>query len=117
MAVSAGTSRNEAREFWIGRLIDQTRRNRLLYYRDLKTGTLDLSSAEPDALSIHPVDRLIYVSCNPATLARDLARLRNTYKLLAVQPFDMFPQTAEIEIAAVLSAFPVPSSPFPVREV
>jgi tRNA/tmRNA/rRNA uracil-C5-methylase (TrmA/RlmC/RlmD family) len=55
-----------------------------------------------DALSTHPVARLIYVSCNPATLARDLARLRNTYKLLAVQPFDMFPQTAEIEIAAVL---------------
>ena len=55
-----------------------------------------------DALGLHPVDRLIYVSCNPATLARDLARLRSTYKILAVQPFDMFPQTAEIEIAAVL---------------
>jgi tRNA/tmRNA/rRNA uracil-C5-methylase (TrmA/RlmC/RlmD family) len=55
-----------------------------------------------EALGTHPVDRLIYVSCNPATLARDLARLRSTYKILAVQPFDMFPQTAEIEIAAVL---------------
>jgi tRNA/tmRNA/rRNA uracil-C5-methylase (TrmA/RlmC/RlmD family) len=55
-----------------------------------------------DALGLHPADRLIYVSCNPATLARDLARLRSTYKIVAVQPFDMFPQTAEIEIVAVL---------------
>jgi tRNA/tmRNA/rRNA uracil-C5-methylase (TrmA/RlmC/RlmD family) len=70
-----------------------------------------------DALTNQPVDRLIYVSCNPATLARDLARLRSTYKLLSVQPFDMFPQTAEIEIAAVLDAFTVHRSPFPVRGV
>jgi 23S rRNA (uracil1939-C5)-methyltransferase len=54
------------------------------------------------ALCVHPADRLVYVSCNPATLARDLARLRTAYKIVAVQPFDMFPQTAEIEIAAVL---------------
>jgi tRNA/tmRNA/rRNA uracil-C5-methylase (TrmA/RlmC/RlmD family) len=55
-----------------------------------------------DALGIHPIKRLIYVSCNPATLARDLARLRSAYQIVAVQPFDMFPQTAEIEIAAVM---------------
>jgi tRNA/tmRNA/rRNA uracil-C5-methylase (TrmA/RlmC/RlmD family) len=55
-----------------------------------------------DALGLHPPDRLIYVSCNPATLARDLSRLHSTYKIVAVQPFDMFPQTAEIEIVAVL---------------
>jgi tRNA/tmRNA/rRNA uracil-C5-methylase (TrmA/RlmC/RlmD family) len=55
-----------------------------------------------EALRNHPSNRLIYVSCNPATLARDLARLRSTYKIVTVQPFDMFPQTAEIEIAAVL---------------
>ena len=55
-----------------------------------------------DALRINPSSRLIYVSCNPATLARDLARLRNSYQIAAVQPFDMFPQTAEIEAVAVL---------------
>jgi 23S rRNA (uracil1939-C5)-methyltransferase len=54
------------------------------------------------ALTIYPPNRLIYVSCNPATLARDLARWRNTFAILAVQPFDMFPQTAEIETVAVL---------------
>ncbi len=54
------------------------------------------------ALVINPPSRLIYVSCNPATLSRDLARLRNKFKIVAVQPFDMFPQTAEIEAVAVL---------------
>jgi tRNA/tmRNA/rRNA uracil-C5-methylase (TrmA/RlmC/RlmD family) len=55
-----------------------------------------------DALTIRPPNRLIYVSCNPATFARDLARLRNKFRIVAVQPFDMFPQTAEIETVAVL---------------
>jgi tRNA/tmRNA/rRNA uracil-C5-methylase (TrmA/RlmC/RlmD family) len=46
--------------------------------------------------------RLIYVSCNPAALARDLAGFKHVYRIVAVQPFDMFPQTAEIETVAVL---------------
>jgi tRNA/tmRNA/rRNA uracil-C5-methylase (TrmA/RlmC/RlmD family) len=57
-----------------------------------------------DALASNPPNRLIYVSCNPATLSRDLARLRSKFKIAAVQPFDMFPQTAEIEAVAVLDS-------------
>jgi len=45
---------------------------------------------------------VIYISCNPATFARDLSRLRPNFHLIEVQPFDMFPQTAEIELAALL---------------
>ncbi len=45
---------------------------------------------------------LIYVSCNPATLARDLAELRSRFKIESVTPLDMFPQTAEIEVVAQL---------------
>jgi len=41
---------------------------------------------------------VIYVSCNPGTLARDLAVLCRTYRLDSVTPLDMFPQTAEIEV-------------------
>jgi tRNA/tmRNA/rRNA uracil-C5-methylase (TrmA/RlmC/RlmD family) len=47
---------------------------------------------------------ILYVSCNPATLARDLEILcRATYKLRSVTPLDMFPQTAEIEAVAHLT--------------
>jgi 23S rRNA (uracil1939-C5)-methyltransferase len=45
---------------------------------------------------------IIYVSCDPATLARDLEILCRTYQLRAVTPLDMFPQTAEIEAVAHL---------------
>ena len=45
---------------------------------------------------------LLYVSCNPATLARDLAILRSEYEIESVTPLDMFPQTAEIEVLACL---------------
>ena len=45
---------------------------------------------------------LIYVSCNPATLARDLAQLHSRFKIESVTPLDMFPQTAEIEVVAQL---------------
>jgi 23S rRNA (uracil1939-C5)-methyltransferase len=46
---------------------------------------------------------IVYVSCNPATLARDLATLCREYTLTAVTPVDMFPQTAEIEVVAHLA--------------
>jgi 23S rRNA (uracil1939-C5)-methyltransferase len=47
---------------------------------------------------------LIYVSCNPATLARDLKELHGKFTINSVTPLDMFPQTAEIEVVAHLHA-------------
>jgi 23S rRNA (uracil1939-C5)-methyltransferase len=47
---------------------------------------------------------LIYVSCNPATLARDLKELQEKFLIDSVTPLDMFPQTAEIEVTAHLRA-------------
>jgi 23S rRNA (uracil1939-C5)-methyltransferase len=48
--------------------------------------------------------RIVYISCNPATLARDLKLLSLAYTLKQVQPADFFPQTAHVECAAFLEA-------------
>ena len=47
-------------------------------------------------------DRIIYVSCNPSTLARDLALMKDAYHVIEVQPVDMFPHTFHIESVACL---------------
>lgn len=46
--------------------------------------------------------RLIYVSCNPATLARDVARLAPAFRLKAARPVDLFPQTPHVETVVLL---------------
>ena len=55
-----------------------------------------------DALALAPAERVIYVSCNPATLARDLKRMGETYRLESVRSFDLFPQTAHVETVVLL---------------
>lgn len=46
--------------------------------------------------------RIVYVSCNPTTQARDIGVLQKEYRVVAVQPIDMFPQTYHVESIAVL---------------
>jgi 23S rRNA (uracil1939-C5)-methyltransferase len=75
-------------------------------------GSPDLVVTDPPRAGMHPSvvkqlaalapPRIVSVSCNPATLARDLKMLMEKYRLLWVQPVDMFPHTPHIEAVAVL---------------
>lgn len=47
-------------------------------------------------------ERFIYISCNPATLVRDLVKLGEVYDIKEIQPIDMFPFTTHVECVAVL---------------
>ena len=49
------------------------------------------------------VKRIIYVSCNPSTLAKNLEVLREKYKVMSIAPVDLFPQTSLIESVVSLT--------------
>lgn len=78
-----------------------------------KNGHPDCVITDPPRSGMHPdvveqlcnldVNRLVYVSCNPSTMARDLKELKEYYTIDAVQPVDMFPQTYHIEAVAKLT--------------
>ena len=53
------------------------------------------------ALATAAPSRIVYISCDPATLARDLGRLQG-FRLSSALAFDLFPQTAHVETVAVL---------------
>ena len=73
----------------------------------------DLAVVDPPRAGLHPdfvkqlihlaPPKIVYVSCNPATQARDTAMLaENGYSLVKIQPVDMFPHTPHIESVALL---------------
>lgn len=75
-------------------------------------GQPDVIILDPPRAGIHPdvakvildaaPDRIVYVSCNPASQARDLAILCQKYEITAVQPVDMFPHTQHVENVCAL---------------
>ena len=79
-------------------------------------GHPDVIILDPPRAGIHPdvakvildaaPDRIVYVSCNPASQARDLAILCQKYEITAVQPVDMFPHTQHVENVCALRIRP-----------
>ncbi|MEN8375458.1 MAG: hypothetical protein ABFS34_08420 [Gemmatimonadota bacterium] len=63
-----------------------------------------LSTLVVEALLADAPPRVVYVSCDPATLARDVDRLSSTYRGASVSCFDLFPQTAHVETVVELCA-------------
>lgn len=61
---------------------------------------LDNKSIE-NILEIRP-KKLVYISCNPATLVRDLAKFEEMFEIKSIQPVDMFPFTSHVECCSVL---------------
>lgn len=55
-----------------------------------------------DAVLCFKPDRIVYISCDPATLARDLKYLSSAYSISHVKPYDMFPRTSHVETLACL---------------
>lgn len=53
-------------------------------------------------MKIHP-KKMVYISCNPATLVRDLAKFEELYEIESIKPVDMFPFTSHVECCSVLS--------------
>ena len=96
--------------------------NTLFYAGDMKDiltndfiaqhGRPDVIITDPPRAGMHPdvinvilnaaPKRIVYVSCNPATQARDLQLMDAQYKVAAVQPVDMFPHTPHVENVVLL---------------
>ena len=78
----------------------------------LKYGSPDVIITDPPRAGMHKevvetllsisCPKLVYISCNPATQARDLELLSSKYETVKLQPVDMFPHTSHIETVALL---------------
>ncbi len=104
---NARLNKIENTEFLVGDMRD-------VFTQDFITehGKPDVIITDPPRAGMHPKvvqnlmfaapEKIIYVSCNSATQARDIELLTDQYRLVSIQPVDMFPQTAHVENIALL---------------
>jgi 23S rRNA (uracil1939-C5)-methyltransferase len=93
--------------FFAGEVVEKVKEAKLVLPQiDLIVLNPPRKGVTPEALTAVlslQAPKMVYVSCDPATLARDLDRLaQRGYHPLKVQPFDMFPQTEKVETVALL---------------
>jgi 23S rRNA (uracil1939-C5)-methyltransferase len=102
-AVAEAEARGPAARRHAGRVeevLSELRRPDLVITNPPRTGMHQRVTTELERLR---PSRLVYISCDPATLARDLQRLEH-FQLRQVQAFDLFPQTTHVETVAVLES-------------
>jgi 23S rRNA (uracil1939-C5)-methyltransferase len=105
--VNAGLNKLENTLFFAGDMKDILTQDFINQY-----GRPDVVITDPPRAGMHPdvidtilfasPERIVYVSCNPTTQARDLQLLDSKYKVMAVQPVDMFPHTQHVENVVLL---------------
>ena len=76
-------------------------------------GKPDVVITDPPRAGMHPevvarlldmeAEKIVYVSCNAATQARDIALLKEKYEVIRIRPVDMFPHTQHVENVVLLS--------------
>ncbi len=109
-AIAAANENSTTKETYVAGDIDELLRQQLQTDASASTTVIvdppatGLGKAVRNAFLQFPPASLIYISCNPATLARDLVVLNERFTIDSITPMDMFPQTAEIEVAVKLKA-------------
>lgn len=107
-AISAANEKATAKESYIAGDVEATLRSALQNRDNNRTVLLldppatGLTTQVRDTIIDAAPATIIYISCNPSTLARDLADFKTLFEIQSVTPLDMFPQTAEIEVVAEL---------------
>ena len=109
--INAGTNGIHNCEFFAGDMKDVLTEEFMQEH-----GRPDVIILDPPRAGIHPdvaetilaaaPEKIVYVSCNPASQARDLAILSKKYEIKAVQPVDMFPHTQHVENVCLLRIKP-----------
>lgn len=100
-AVAEAEARGPAAERLVGRVervLDGLRRPDLVITNPPRTGMDERVTAALEGVA---PERIVYISCDPATLARDVSRLPG-YRLTGALAFDLFPQTAHVETVVTL---------------
>ena len=86
-------------EVALGELIEKSEKADVIFVDPPRRG-LDITTLN-NILAIEPI-KVVYISCNPATMVRDLKLLEEKYEVAKIQPVDMFPYTTHVECVAVL---------------